>query len=54
MIPERDPGPSPDPNDIDLDAPLEDFADRSGPDPAREPEVEPLDDDEPAGEPPPP
>jgi hypothetical protein len=54
MIPERDPGPSPDANDIDLDAPLEDFADRSGPDPAREPEVEPLDGDEPADEPPPP
>jgi hypothetical protein len=49
MDSEREPQP-PDPDEIDLDALLEDFADRSGPDPAREPAVEPLDEDEPAGD----
>jgi hypothetical protein len=56
MAPERES----DADDIDLDAVLEDFADRSGPDPAREPGVDPaledeLDDEPGAeGEPPPP
>jgi hypothetical protein len=49
--------PPPDADDVDLDAVLEDFADRSGPDPAREPGVDPAGDDEDerrGGEPPPP
>jgi hypothetical protein len=59
MEPERDPQP-PDADDVDLDAVLEDFADRSGPDPAREPGVDPAGGDDPGdataaeGEPPPP
>jgi hypothetical protein len=58
MEPEREPQP-PDADDVDLDAVLEDFADRSGPDPAREPGVDPAggdapSPDEPGSEPPPP
>jgi hypothetical protein len=55
MAPEREPQTS-EPDDVDLD----EFADRSGPDPAREPGVDPAtgeDADAPAGaggEPPPP
>jgi hypothetical protein len=49
MPPERDPQ-APD-DDLDLDAVLDDFADRSGPDPAREPGVDPAGGDDPAGEP---
>jgi hypothetical protein len=58
MPAERDPDRD-DADDVDLDAMIDDFADRSGPDPAREPGVDPAggdddDDDEPEGEPPPP
>ncbi|HEX2106085.1 MAG TPA: hypothetical protein VHF51_20725 [Solirubrobacteraceae bacterium] len=46
---EREPQP-PDADDVDLDAVLEDFAERSGPDPAREPGVDPAGGAEPGGE----
>jgi hypothetical protein len=61
MPSERESEPS-DADDVDLDAVLDDFADRAGPDPAREPGVDPSDpgaderdgEGEPGGAPPPP